>query len=224
MLCGALITACNGQTASTVQNLSAQDYAQKLKAAPQAQLLDVRTPAEFDAGHLDGATNLNWNGPDFEKMAATYDKSKPVFVYCKIGGRSGQAASKLTQMGFTQVYNLDGGILKWDAAGLPLSGDTTSGMKLEEYDKAIASADKVLVNFYAEWCEPCKKMAPYMGLLAQQYKGKVTVLRLDADQNKTLLKQLHFDELPVTILYEKGEVAWERRGFVSEQDLKKELP
>lgn len=77
------------------------------------QLVDVRTPAEFALGHIDGAANLNVNDAQFKDLAAQLDKRKPVAVYCKAGTRSAKAAGILAEMGFKTIYNLDGGYMSW---------------------------------------------------------------------------------------------------------------
>jgi rhodanese-related sulfurtransferase len=78
----------------------------------------VRTPKEYADQHLDNAVNIDWNGDNFVGQAQKLDKSKPVFVYCLAGSRSKSAANKLHELGFKEIYNLEGGILKWNAADL----------------------------------------------------------------------------------------------------------
>lgn len=117
----ALAVACSqGQNKNV---LAPQAFADKLKAASGATLIDVRTAEEFAEGHLSGAKNYDWNGEHFEHQVMGLDKSKPVFVYCLKGGRSASAASKLRDMGFSEVYELEGGTAKWQAAKLPLTKD-----------------------------------------------------------------------------------------------------
>ena len=72
-------------------------------------LLDVRTPEEFQQGHLDHAVNINWYDTDFAKQTQNLDKEKPVYVYCKLGGRSAKAAKALDSLGFKNVVDLTGG-------------------------------------------------------------------------------------------------------------------
>ncbi len=81
------------------------------------QLIDVRTPEEYKSGHLKNARLINFHQADFVQQLEKLDKEVPVLVYCAVGGRSGKTASKLMSMGFTQVYDLDGGINAWKAAG-----------------------------------------------------------------------------------------------------------
>ncbi len=74
-------------------------------------LIDVRTPEEFEAGHLENAVNVNWFDTDFaEKIRAlNIDKSVPVYLYCKKGGRSLKASQAMDSLGYTHVVNLLGG-------------------------------------------------------------------------------------------------------------------
>jgi rhodanese-related sulfurtransferase len=218
----ALFAVCNAQT-KNILTLSPTDYAAQLKATPGAQLLDVRTPEEFAAGHLDNAVNVDWLGADFQSKAAKFDKSKPVFVYCKIGGRSAQAAARLSEMGFSKVYDMQGGIVKWEAAGLMPKSDRIIGMCDQEYGEMLKSAPKILVDFNAKWCAPCQKMKPFLEAMKTSYAGKVSIVSLDADENKTMMTALKIEDLPALLLYENGKLVWQHTGYISEEDLKKQL-
>jgi rhodanese-related sulfurtransferase len=81
------------------------------------QILDVRTPEEWNGGIIKGAKKINFFDKDFNQQITSLDKTKPIYVYCKSGGRSGKAAKQLEKMGFTTIYNLLGGITAWNAAG-----------------------------------------------------------------------------------------------------------
>lgn len=72
-------------------------------------LLDVRTPAEFEAGCINGAVNINWLSDKFNQQIQGVDKSKKIFVYCKMGGRSLKSQERLVELGFKNVVNLEGG-------------------------------------------------------------------------------------------------------------------
>ena len=93
-----------------------------LLAAPPAGLvvLDVRTPEEFATGHLEGAVMIDFQSPSFAADVVALGADTPVFVYCRSGNRSAQAVAAMTQLGFTDLTELDGGIVAWEAAGLPL--------------------------------------------------------------------------------------------------------
>ncbi|MBK6539890.1 MAG: rhodanese-like domain-containing protein [Flavobacteriales bacterium] len=95
-------------------------FATNLKEKP-GQLVDVRTPAEQEEGIIAGATMIDFNAGGFKDAAAKqFDKSKPVYVYCAAGGRSARASKQLVELGFTQVYDLVGGMEAWREADQPV--------------------------------------------------------------------------------------------------------
>ena len=78
------------------------------------QLIDVRTQEEYDSGHIDDALNFNIiNNETFLEQIETLDKNEPVFLYCKMGGRSNRAAQLLKDQGFTKIYDYSGGFNDW---------------------------------------------------------------------------------------------------------------
>lgn len=88
---------------------------------PGVQLVDVRTPEEYAKGHIKNSMLADWkNRKEFKSGTATLDKSKPVYLYCLAGIRSHAAAGFLRSKGYTQVYELAGGINKWNEAKKPL--------------------------------------------------------------------------------------------------------
>jgi len=90
--------------------LSSMEFMSKIENA-KVQLVDVRTEMEFRAGHIKGAKNIDFYSGKFVEEFEKFDKSKPIFIYCRSGARSGQASRKLIKMGFIEVYDLKGGIL-----------------------------------------------------------------------------------------------------------------
>ena len=80
-----------------------------------AVLIDVRTPEEYEEGHLEGALNLNWYDEDFLQQLEGIDKEQKVYVYCKVGGRSASAAKLLDSLGYKKVIDLTGGYDAWKA-------------------------------------------------------------------------------------------------------------
>ncbi|SHF79730.1 thioredoxin [Flavobacterium segetis] len=218
-----IILSCNGQVAKNSQTVDAKTFLEKITATSNPQILDVRTPAEFSSDHIDQAVNSDWLGNTFVEGTSKLDKTKPLFVYCKSGVRSGNAATKLEELGFTKIYLLQGGMLKWDAAGLSKPSTKVVGMTMQDYNKLVDSDKKVLINFYAEWCAPCKKMTPYIKTMQTEFANNVTIIRLDADKNKTLMAEMKISELPTLLLYDKKEMKWRQSGFVSEADLRKQI-
>jgi rhodanese-related sulfurtransferase len=115
-----LVTSCTGQateaaTAPAVQDLSVTAFAEKMQA-PQVVILDVRTPAETAQGKIEGAREIDYRAPDFAQQIAELDPEPTYLVYCQSGGRSSAAAAQMSELGFTDVYNLVGGYRAWAAA------------------------------------------------------------------------------------------------------------
>ena len=107
--------------AKPYRNVSVEEF-DRLRAEKKTVVLDVRTKKEFEAGHLPGAVNLDWNSPDFSKEAAKLDPAKLYLVHCAAGGRSARACQLMTgKLGFTNCVNLEGGFNAWQKSGKPVS-------------------------------------------------------------------------------------------------------
>ena len=87
---------------------------------PDQVVLDVRTPEEVAKGKIPGASHLDFYSENFSELLYALDKSKTYYLYCGSGGRSANTSKSMTKMGFEQVFDLEGGITQWKAAGLPL--------------------------------------------------------------------------------------------------------
>lgn len=112
-------TACTD--APQVQNLSVEVFKQTLDTTPEKVLVDVRTDAEVAGGIIPGAIQIDIQGNDLDQKIDKLDKSQPIFVYCAMGSRSSAMASMLAKKGFTKIYNAEGGINAWKAAGFPIA-------------------------------------------------------------------------------------------------------
>lgn len=108
---------CHTDSGKGAVLLSPDEFETRLLNKPESQLLDVRTPAEFQEGHIAHALNLNIHGERFAAEIQKLDKSRPVMVYCAKGGRSANAAEQLKRAGYPEVYDLSGGMEAWRDAG-----------------------------------------------------------------------------------------------------------
>lgn len=98
--------------------LEPQAFKSKIESTPDGVVLDVRTPEEVAQGVISGAKVIDFREADFEQQIESLDKSKPYFVYCASGGRSGKTATVMKEKGFTKVYSLEGGLTAWREQGL----------------------------------------------------------------------------------------------------------
>ena len=115
-------SACGGGTTTATFELVSAIEGHALVQEPPSGLvvLDVRTPDEFDQARLADAVNIDFYRSDFEQLLDDLDKDTPYFVYCRSGNRSSTTIELMKDLGFTEVYELDGGIVSWAQAGLPL--------------------------------------------------------------------------------------------------------
>ncbi|WP_224489008.1 rhodanese-like domain-containing protein [Robertkochia flava] len=97
-----------------VKNISITEVPEKL--LERGVLVDVRTPVEFEEGHLPGALNIDVKSEEFINEVSGIRKNRNVLLYCRSGRRSARAAEILDSLGYKKVYNLEGGYLAWDAA------------------------------------------------------------------------------------------------------------
>lgn len=109
-----ILFGCNAQTERAGFEVLHKEEAQELLTeSPDMLLLDVRTPEEFAEGHIEGARNLNFFDSDFREQLDKLDKEEPIFIYCRSGNRSGKAGKIMQELGFEQVYDLEGGYMAW---------------------------------------------------------------------------------------------------------------
>jgi rhodanese-related sulfurtransferase len=107
-------TAClNEQKSAEGVTLVSAEEMQSILQQEDVQLVDVRTPAEYDQGHIANSQNIDFRSPTFDEDVKQLDKTKPVILYCKSGRRSAICAKKMKEAGFKKIYDLEGGISKW---------------------------------------------------------------------------------------------------------------
>ncbi len=104
-------TEINIKEHTIAKNVNGDEF--KLLIQKGGLLIDVRTPEEVAEGSIDGNTNINVNSPNFKSEIQNLDKNVSVLVYCKSGSRSGKAMGMMKEMGFKEVYNLNGGYSGW---------------------------------------------------------------------------------------------------------------
>ena len=202
-----------------VQLVSVQAFAEALKSTPNATIIDVRTPEEFQGGHLKDAVNFNVLGPDFANQVSQLDRDHAVFAYCKAGGRSADAASIMKDMGFDIIYDMQGGYMAWSAAGM----ESTQAERIQEekftiadFEKLLGSGTPVFIDYYAPWCGPCKKMEPILSKLSGEFAGKVEIVRINVDEAANLIKAQKIDNIPVISTFKNGQEIKRVNGFQDE--------
>lgn len=101
------------QQNNTIEILSSSEFNEAI-SNDNIQLVDVRTEKEFKEGAIEGALNIDFFKQEkFTDEFNKLDKKEPIYLYCRSGNRSQQAAAKLQEMGFTKIYDLRGGYMGW---------------------------------------------------------------------------------------------------------------
>ena len=213
---------------TAVQNVDASEF-HKLVQSGEGVILDVRTPQEFSRGHIEGATLINVADKGFVSKVNLLQKDKPVYVYCLTGSRSNAAASYMARNGFSEVYNLQTGMMDWRRQGLPLKqSEATVASKSTQYtpqsfQQLIGSESVVLVDFHAQWCAPCKAMSPVIEQLSKDYHGKAKVEKVDVENNKAISEAYQIQSIPGFILFKDGQKVWSHKGVISYDQLSEEI-
>ena len=114
------IAGCSSSTAATIETVSPSSAAEAIDSNADAIVLDIRTPEEFEEGIIEGAVNIDFYDADFAEQLDGLDKSADYVVYCRSGNRSAQAMPTFSELGFTSVIEIDGGISGWYQEGLPV--------------------------------------------------------------------------------------------------------
>lgn len=194
----------------------------KAIAAPDAQILDVRTASEYQSGHIANALQANWLDPrEFKNRTQYLDKSKTIYIYCQSGGRSASAQTALIQAGFN-VVNLEGGISNWRMQEMPIEGaGNKAQMRVVDFEKLIESNEYVLVEIGALWCPPCRKMQPVVDGLKQSPPKPFYFLAVDGGQDMEVMQSVKTDDLPTFILYKSGIEVWRKVGVTPKEDFVK---
>jgi len=100
--------------------LDAEAFDNVIRTEPNLQLVDVRTPEEFQSGHLENALLIDFYAPNFQDRLTTLNRDQPIAVYCAVGQRSEQVYHLLQEKGFKEVYHLKGGLQDWKLENKPV--------------------------------------------------------------------------------------------------------
>ncbi len=117
VMAGCITAEQNQQKTVRISPEEAYRLIQENRGNPDLIVVDIRTPQEYRTGHIENAVNINFYDPDFKQKLNELDKDKTYLVYCRTGQRSGLAMPVFRELGFREVYEIDGGIVAWIDAG-----------------------------------------------------------------------------------------------------------
>lgn len=88
------------------------------------------------------------------------------------------------------------------------------------FNEIINSNTPVLVDFYADWCAPCKVMAPVLQQVSRDMEGKIRVIKIDVDKNEAVARKYQIRSIPTMILFKNGQIAWQGVGVMQAEQIK----
>lgn len=216
------------QSETFIKNVNAIEF-KELVESGNGIILDVRTPGEVSEGYINNASVINYHDNDFVEKVNLISKDQEIYVYCKSGGRSSAAAEVLQKNGFTKIYNLGNGIIEWEGEGFPLArtkiakDEKIEEISLTDFEILLKTDKPVLIDFHTVWCSPCRKMAPVIDKIEEEYKNKAIIKRIDIDKSKEVGKAFNIRGVPVFILFKNGEDKWKHNGVISEEEIKEQI-
>lgn len=224
LVCFMAISKCLFSQNSNASSLDPNEFEKGIGNA-NIQILDVRTAEEFKTGHIKNALQADWKDmAQFKDRVQYVDKTRPVYIYCLVGGRSAAAAEWMRENGYNNVIELKGGINAWKRANKPVEGSSNEPqITLQQFKASIPEDRTVLVDFGATWCPPCVKMAPVLEELQKNKDLHFVFIKIDAGVQTELMKSMNVDKLPTLIIYKKGKEKWRKAGIVEKKTLEKEL-
>ncbi|HLP53619.1 MAG TPA: rhodanese-like domain-containing protein [Fluviicola sp.] len=189
------------------EELEARDFSDKMAKSENAVLVDLRTNEEFAEGHIPGALNITYGSPTFRWRIGELDSTSDVFLYCGQGSRSMKAVDFVSVQGFSSVTLLKGGFTAWQKEKFtqtPPELVPPAELTEERFNRFLELEHLVVVYFDVPWSKSSRRMGSVLDELAVAYKGKVQILRVNADTYKYLATELGMEELPLLQFYENG--------------------
>lgn len=219
-----ILLLANCQNSSQVQNITSEQFTEKINAGTNIQILDVRTEEEYNSGHILNAIHIDVNQDNFEAKVGQLYKDVPTVVYCHSGSRSQTAIDLMSKMGFKELNNLEGGIMVWKRNNFPVTAPSSPkekyiGDDISTFKEAIKGSKLVMADFNAEWCGPCKMMKPYIDLFKETKKDDVTIYAIDTDVHQELGQEYKINSLPTIILFKNNEIVYQNIGYMTKEDL-----
>lgn len=212
----------------TSNEVQPKTFAEKIKAAPTAVVIDMRTADEFSSGHIPGAMHIDWLWPSRERRIAELDTAASVFLYSRYGEYNSKAESYLLSKGFTSVTTLQGGIVKWRTEKFPLTPvEITPPRELEltfnDFSRLLDLEHAVIVDFYIPWDTNCRKTEPIIDAIALEHRKTVKILRINIDKYKHLATEMGIENIPLLQFYENGNLTGEFEGVASRRMIEQQL-
>jgi len=229
IICVLLFFACANSHKPKLTNIDILEFYDDLDSN-DIIILDVRTSHERASGYINNSTHIDYYDDLFLEKVNLLNKETPIYIYCKIGGRSIKVAKKISELGFKNIYNLEGGFLKWSTNNLPFEFE--SEMKLDnlsqKYSKAhidslISLNNNTLIYISTKWCAPCREMNPIVESLEDEFYDHLKIINIDLDNNNFIKEMYKISTIPLFVLYRNDKEIWRKNGIIAFSDVADKL-
>lgn len=206
---------------SNKNTIAVDVFSAKIKQQTNPQIIDVRTPEEFKINHINGAINIDMQKADYINSIKPLDKTKPIFIYAIQTSRPDVLAKQLIGLGFTEIYELQSGIVAWIGAGYHYFSTAKNTLLLNDYNKIITDNKLVLVDIGSKYCGICQKAKPILDSVKNEYGNAIKKLEIDVQDSPQLIAELKLvTAIPFILIYNHGNIVLKRTGIA---DLKNNL-
>ncbi len=114
--CFLWVSSCEFEQESFIKKIDKETFIAEV-IGKDVQLIDIRTPEEYEKGYIDDAVNIDFLQEEtFKKDIQKFDKNQPIYIYCRSGGRTGRASKLMQQMGFKKIFDYSGSYNDWSAS------------------------------------------------------------------------------------------------------------
>ncbi|HAK76674.1 MAG TPA: hypothetical protein DCR35_10985 [Runella sp.] len=135
----------------------------------------------------------------------------------------GTQSNEQTSTNSTSTANENGRAAQLPETTANVNVAKPAGINRDQFDAALNSPKLVLIDFYADWCAPCKKMTPYLEEIKTEMGDKVEVVRINADDSAELASQLSIEGLPTVLVFKNKTMVWKNVGYIGKEELVKHL-
>ena len=202
----------------------------EIASASNITILDVRTSQERANGYINNSTHIDFYDDSFIDKVNLLNKENPIYIYCKVGGRSAKVSEKISELGFKDVYNLEGGFITWAGHNLPFefnlenkSENLKQGFTKADIDSILSLNTKTLIYISTKWCAPCREMNPIVERLKRELPNHLQIINIDLDHNFFVKEMYNISSIPLFVLYENNKEVWRKNGIIAYSDIAEKL-
>jgi thioredoxin 1 len=204
--------------------LSVDEFQRNLKDESEILVLDFQSEHNFKRGHIKKSKNIPFDSEKFEseinRIAKLDDK---IFFYCTTDEENIIALQYLKEIGYQQIKYLKGGFVTWQSKSKPYSSSIRNlkpytNLNYDNLKAILTQNEFIFVDFYADWCKPCKKMNPILKEIGEN-DPEIKIIKVNADESSELINHYGVEEIPTYLFFKNRTQVWRYTGEISKNEL-----